>query len=225
MSSHAGAFYERRKETVKPETFSSYPDFAYTDGMSIVRAANFESGDLSGWKEKKFRGKTNYTIVNNDGRKSLVAISSASASALYKEIHIDLENTPYLNWSWKTENTLTGLNELTKAGDDYCARVYVVFKHLFFWKPRSISYVWSSSQPIETSWPNAYTGNAMTVAMQSGNTNVGRWVPQKRNVASDYRRLFGENIKAADGIAVMTDTDNSGQSAKSYYGNIFFSSK
>ncbi len=193
--------------------------------MSTVRVANFESGDLSGWKEKQFRGKTNYMIVANDSRNSLIATSSASASALYKEIRIDLVKTPYLNWSWKTENVLTGLNEFTKAGDDYCARVYVVFKHPFFWKTQSITYVWSSKQPIETSWKNPYSSNAMTVAVQSGNTNVGRWVSQKRHIAADYQRLFGEEKRVADGIALMTDTDNSGQSATAYYGNIFFSSE
>ncbi len=71
--------------------------------MSIVRVADFQSGDLSGWKEKQFRGKTNYMIVRNDGRNALIATSSASASGLYKEMRIDLEKTPYLNWSWKAE--------------------------------------------------------------------------------------------------------------------------
>ncbi len=164
-------------------------------------------------------------IVRNDGRNALIATSSASASGLSKDIRIDLKKTPYLNWSWKTENILTGLNEFTKAGDDYCARVYVIFKHVFFWRTLSLTYVWSSNQPVGTSWPNAYTGNAMTVAVQSGSTNVGRWVSQKRNVASDYRRLFGKEVRVADGIALMTDTDNSGQAATSYYGNIFFSSE
>ena len=97
--------------------------------MSVVHVADFESGNLSGWKEQQFQGKTNYMIVRHDGRTALIATSSASASGLYKDIRIDLEKTPYLNWSWKAENTLTGLNEFTKAGDDYCARVYVIFKH------------------------------------------------------------------------------------------------
>ncbi len=194
--------------------------------MSIVLVADFESGDLSGWKEKQFLGKTSYKIGRNDGRNALIATSSASASGLYKDIRIDLEKTPYLNWSWKAENTLTGLNEFTKAGDDYCARVYVIFKHaIFFWRTRSLTYVWSSNQPIGTSWPNAYTGNAMTVAVQSGSTNLRRWISQKRHVASDYRRVFGKEVRVADGIALMTDTDNSGQSATAYYGNIFFTSE
>ena len=193
--------------------------------MSIIHVADFESGDLSGWREKQFLGKTNYMIGRNEGRNALVAISTASASGLYKTIKIDLEATPYLNWSWKTENTLTGINELTKAGDDYCARVYVLFKHtIFFWSLRSITYVWSSHQPVEASWPNAYTRNAITVAVQSGSKNVGRWVSQKRHVKSDYRRLFGKTVQTADGIALMTDTDNSRQSATAYYGNIFFTS-
>jgi hypothetical protein len=203
----------------------SHHRFTYTHWMSIVRVGDFESGDLSGWREEVFRGKTNYMIVRNEGRNALIARSSASASGLIKDVWIDLKKTPYLNWSWKTENTLTDLNELTKKGDDYCARVYVIFKHPFFWKTLSLTYVWSSNQPVNTAWPNAYTSNAMTVAVQSGSTNVGRWVSEKRHVASDYRRWFGKKLMVAESIALMTDTDNSGQSATAYYGNIFFSAE
>ena len=115
------------------------------------------------------------------------------------------------------------MNEFTKAGDDYCARIYVIFKHAtFFWKTELLTYVWSSNQPIGATWPNAYTSNAMTVAVQSGSKNLGRWLSQKRHVSADYRRLFGKDRQVADGVALMTDTDNSGQSATAYYGNIFF---
>ncbi len=163
--------------------FPSNHGFAYTSQMSIVHVANFESGDLSGWTEEQFRGKTNYMIVRNDGRNALIATSSASASGLSKDIRIDLKKTPYLNWSWKTENILTGLNEFTKAGDDYCARVYVIFKQgIFFWRTQSLTYVWSSNQPVGTSWPNAYTGNAMTVAVQSGRS----WRSRRRTAFAPW---------------------------------------
>lgn len=192
--------------------------------ISVI--GNFESGDLNGWKEQRFKGRTQYTLGKIDGRQALMAKSSAAASGLYKAVEIDLEKTPYLNWSWRVENTLRGLDESTKSGDDYPARVYVIFQNMdIFLRSRSLTYVWSSTQPINSSWRSAYTSNSVMVAIQSGTKSLGRWVVQKRNIRSDYRRLFGQETRFADGIAVMTDTDNSGQSATAYYGNIFLTSE
>ena len=192
----------------------------------ITGIGNFESGDLSGWKEQRFKGRTQYTLVKIDGKPALMAKSSASASGLYKSIEIDLDKTPYLNWSWRVENTLMGLDETTKAGDDYPARIYVIFQNAdIFLRSRTLTYVWSSSQPIDSSWTSAYTDNSVMVAIQSKNANVGRWVTHKQNIREDYRRHFRKDKRFVDGIALMTDTDNSGQSAIAYYGNIFFSAE
>lgn len=188
--------------------------------------ADFESGDLSGWEGKEFKGRTFYSVVDSGGKKALEARSSSAASGMYREVKIDLAKTPYLNWSWKVENTFPGVNEKSKSGDDYPARVYVVFSGgILFWKTRALNYVWSSHQPVGSSWPNAYTKNAVMMAVRSGKRDTGRWVRQKRNVREDFRRLFGEDVSKADAVAIMTDTDNSGRSATAYYGNIFFSSE
>tara|TARA_B100001971_G_C18255972_1_gene582135 strand:+ start:2626 stop:3207 length:582 start_codon:yes stop_codon:yes gene_type:complete len=192
----------------------------------IVTIGNFEAGDLTGWKEKQFKGKTTYALGQVDGKRALMAKSSASASGLYKLVDIALDKTPYLNWSWRVNNTLRGLDELTKAGDDYPARVYVIFQNGgMFRRSRFLTYVWSSDQPINSSWQSAYTRHSIVIAVQSKNTNVGQWVIQKRNIRDDYRRYFSEDARFANGIALMTDTDNSKQSAIAYYGNIFLSGR
>ena len=119
----------------------------------IVEIGNFESGDLSGWKEQRFKGRTQYALVKVNGKQALMAKSSSSASGLYKSVEIDIEKTPYLNWSWRVENTLRGLDETTKTGDDYPARIYVIFRNVgIFLRSRTLTYVWSSSQPIDSSW-------------------------------------------------------------------------
>tara|TARA_B100000315_G_scaffold259705_1_gene316786 strand:+ start:955 stop:1530 length:576 start_codon:yes stop_codon:yes gene_type:complete len=186
---------------------------------------DFSSGDLSGWKEQRFKGKTTYTFVQVDGKHALMAKSAGSASGLYKFVDIDLNKTPYLNWSWRITNTLQGLDELTKSGDDYPARIYVIFRQRMgiFRHNRLLNYVWSSNQPINSSWQSAYSRHSMVIAVQSKTANRGQWVTHKRNIRSDYRQSFGEDTAFATGIALMTDTDNSGQSAISYYGNIFLS--
>ncbi len=192
--------------------------------ISII--GNFEARDLTGWKEQRFQGQTKYEFVQTEGKHVLMARSSASASGLHKPIQIDLTKTPYLNWSWKIDHVLQGLNESTKRGDDYAARIYVIFQDVgLFLQSRSLTYVWSSGQQMQSAWQSPYSRNSVMIAVQSGSDNTGRWVHQKRDIRDDYRENFGKEQRFADGIALMTDTDNSGQSATAYYGNIFLSER
>lgn len=191
-----------------------------------VDIAHFSRSDLSGWQSKSFTGKTRYSLENTDGRTALRADSSAAASGLYREISVDLGKTPILNWTWKVGNILAGADERTRSGDDYSARVYVIFSGgLRFWRTRAINYVWSSKQAVGSSWPNAYTGNARMIAVESGPARIGQWVNERRDVRADYQRLFGEEPGHADAVAIMTDTDNTGATATAWYGDIWFTAK
>lgn len=196
---------------------------AQADEPGKVPVGDFSAGNLTGWVEKSFSGKTTYRIVETDNGAALQAISKNSASGLFREMPIDLTKTPCLTWAWKVDGSLGGLDETSKAGDDYSARVYVIFSGgLFPWNTRTFSYVWSGSQPVGTSWPNAFGANATVVAVQSGDDAAGRWVSQSRNVVEDYRRFVGGEIRKADAVAVMTDTDGSGRTATAWYGDIHF---
>ena len=193
-----------------------------------VTVGNFASGDKSGWEEQEFKGKVKYSVVKvGNGAHALEARSSDAASGLHKKISVDLEKTPYINWTWRVTNTLKGVDETTKKGDDYPARIYVILSGgLLFWKTQALNYVWSSTErPTDASWPNAYTSSVIMVAADSGNSKAGTWVTHKRNLREDIKRHLGKDVKHVDAIAVMSDTDNSGQSATAYYGNIFMSSE
>jgi hypothetical protein len=186
---------------------------------------DFTKGNLAGWKEKVFNKSTRYEFVQNGKDTVLKAQSRASASGLFREINIDLAKTPCLTWSWKVDGILDGLNETTKKGDDYPARLYVMFSGgMFFWQTRALNYVWSNAQPKESNWPNAYTQKSINIAVQSGSDKAGKWISESRNIRDDYRRLIGEDITWADGVALMTDTDDSGKAATAYYGEIRFTS-
>ena len=191
-----------------------------------VVVGNFSTGDLNGWEPKFFKGETHYTLTDNRGNKVLKAESNNSASGMVRTIKIDLKQTPVLHWSWKTDGVFEAVDERTKKGDDYPARVYVVFSGgLFFWKTRAINYVWSSNQRVGSQWANAYTANARMVAVESGSTKIGKWINERRNVLADFRHLFHEEPDSVDAIAIMTDTDNSGKTSTSWYGDIWFSSE
>lgn len=184
---------------------------------------HFSAGDLSGWSEQVFRGHTAYRLETIDGRKALAAVSRASASGLHRKIKIGLRDTPYLEWSWRTENILRDVDETTQSGDDYPLRIYVIFSRgWLFWQTRTLVYVWSSRQPAGAAWPNAYTSNAVVVALQSGEQQLGEWVTNRRDVRADIQRFMGLDVDHIDAVAIMTDTDNSGQSARAWYGDIVF---
>jgi hypothetical protein len=192
-------------------------------GAERLDIARFSAGDLEGWKSRSFAGETRYRLEIRAGRQALHAVSNASASGLYREVTIDLKKTPYLHWSWRVGNLLATQDERSKPGDDYPARVYVVFSGgPFLWRTRAINYVWSSHQPAGSEWPNAFTANARMVAVRSGAAAVGQWVHESRNVYDDYRRAFGEEPGEVSAIAVMTDTDNTGQAAEAWFGDIWF---
>ena len=179
---------------------------------------------LPGWEEKEFKGRTAYTPMPREGL--LLAESRGSASGLFHEGTVDLRRTPWLNWSWKVENVLAGVNEREKSGDDYPARIYVVAKGgVAFWKTRALSYVWSSTEAQGAVWPNAFTSNAAMIAVRSGAARLGELVAEKRNIREDWKRAFGEDIDEIDAVAIMTDTDNSGQSARAWYGQPWFSAE
>ncbi len=201
----------------------------------VSKVANFSEGDLADWEEKSFEGNSQYRFVDAQAaginsqeikgkQQVLRASTQGKASGLFKEVNIDLSKTPYLNWSWQVQNLFKDNDERSKEGDDYPARIYVVVSGgVFFWNTKAINYVWSSNQPVGSEWPNAFTGNAKMLAVRSGEKQLGQWITERRNVREDLKKLFGEDVKKIDAIAVMVDGDNTGQSATAYFGDIFFS--
>ena len=190
--------------------------------MAELIVADFAQG-LGEWQERKFNGHTEYRLVELDSEQVLEARAEGTASAKYRELEIDLAQTPYLHWRWRIEATLgPDIDERSKAGDDYPARIYVVRRGgLAFWRTRALNYVWSSTQPEGARWPNAYAGeNVQLVAVNSGDQQAGEWVSHSRDLRADWLEAFGEAIDSLDGIALMTDADDTGGTARAWYAEI-----
>ncbi len=187
----------------------------------------FSQNDISGWEIREFAGATDYSLSLVDGKQVLLADSQQSASAFYKKIKVDLEKTPILNWSWRKEQSINPGNELDKKGDDFVARIYVVKSGgLFFWNTMALNYVWSYQHKREDTWNNPFAGNkAKMLAYRDASDPQGTWFKERRNVAKDFKRLLDKDIRQIDGVAIMTDSDNSGLSAKALYGDIYFSER
>jgi len=183
------------------------------------------SKSMEGWHERSFNGKTSYSLVDLDGNTVLQAHADNSASALYRTLRIDLRQPPYLHRRWRVDRVLEETDELTKAGDDYPARIYVVKREgVAFWRTRTLTYVWSSHQAVGSRWRNAYAGNnAQMKAVNSGPNQVGQWITHVRDVRADLREVFGVDIDVIDGVALMTDTDDTSGTVWAWYGDIYFS--
>ncbi len=189
-----------------------------------IAVGQFSKDDLSGWKEKVFDGKTIYKITQLDEKSVLESYSSNSASGLFKKVEIDLNKTPFINWSWKVKDTLAADDERSKSGDDFSARIYVVFSDgPFFWQTKTLNYVWANQAEVGDHWPNPYTKNAQMIAIQTGNDQSDQWKTERRNVLEDIQTIFGKSVSEIKAIEIMSDTDQTGAKAQAWFGDIWFS--
>lgn len=153
---------------------------------------DFEHGLKPGWEVKEFKGRTEYSVLEMEGDRILKAVSKASASALIYKYEYDLKKYPMLTWRWKVENTIIKGNEAKKEGDDYSARIYVIFPNWFPPLTKSINYIWANKLSKGNHIPNPFYSKAVMLAVESGSENVGKWISEKRNVYEDFKMLFGE---------------------------------
>ena len=182
----------------------------------------FSAGDIDGWQVREFEGHTRYRVVETDGRKVLEADSDSSASSLYLEREIDLSETPVLEWSWRVEKPPGVTDERAKDGDDFAARVYVVAPgEGIFGIPISISYVWAGQAKVGEFWPNPFTSRVMMFALDSGEQS-GRHMANVTGGTSGPISCASSGARSIrlEGVAIMTDSDNSGLRARAWYGDI-----
>lgn len=199
-----------------------------------------------GWEPlvfPKISSHTHYSVVRDAAGVSVVrADSRASASGLVYPLEIDLRRTPIVRWRWRVEGVLSKGNVWRKDGDDYPARLYVTFRYepdrVGVWRKlkylaariifgdlpiAAINYIWASHAERGQVIGNAYASNYVKmIVVESGDQHVGTWRDEKRNLYTDYLAAFGEEPPRVSGVAIMTDTDNTGETAIAYYGDIVF---
>ena len=201
-------------------------NFAYAEQVKVFE---FTEKELSELKVRKVRGadnKTIYTVGSNENGKFFKAVADNSASGLGKEIKIDLNKTPFINITWKVEKDLNGIKEDTKKGHDFAARVFAIKKTgATPLSNRAINYVFSSNSEIGQNWRSPYTKKSIDNVISTTKEHSNVWVTVKANVKKDFKKFHDLDVNEINGIAIMTDTDNSKLKAISYYQNIFFSSE
>jgi hypothetical protein len=214
----------------------------------VLRVGAFSTQDPAqatpdGWSPIAFSDidtRTQYDLVRADSGVVVRARSDGGAAGLATKRRVDLTEYPILEWSWKVDGVVDEGNARTKDGDDYPARIYVTFDYddlglvdraklttlraLGYDEipTRALNYIWANRVERHTILENAYTDWVMMVAVRSGDAQAGTWVTERRNVLQDYRAAFGGDPPPVNGIAIMTDTDNTDGEATAYYGDILF---
>jgi len=210
--------------------------------FSVEQVGN---GPPAGWKPltfKKIERHTVYSLVKDGDTVVVKAVAESSASGIVREIKIDPKEFPVVQWRWKVVNILKKGDVRRKEGDDYPARIYVTFEYDssrlgFFEKAKyeavrllygqyppigAINYIWESKSPRGMMIPNPYTNRVIMIVVESGEMRLNQWVSEERNIHEDYKKAFSQEPPMISGIAIMTDTDNTGESATAYYGDIIF---
>ena len=194
-----------------------------------VKVFDFTETELSKLEVRKVRGadnKTTYTIGNNENGNFLKSVAGNAASGLGKEIKIDLNKTPFINITWKVEKDLSGIKEDTKKGHDFAARVFAVKKTgATPLSNRAINYVFSSNSDIGLNWPSPYTKKSIDYVLSTTKENLNEWVTVKANVKDDFKKFHNLDVNELDGLAIMSDTDNSKMKSIAYFQNIYFSTE
>ena len=194
-----------------------------------VKVFDFNAEGLQELQVRKVRGanqETVYTSGTNDFGAFLKAeTKNGAASGLGKEVKINLNSTPFINITWKVEQGIEGINERSKKGHDFAARVFVIKKTgLTPLSNKAINYVYSSNEIVGQYWRSPYTKSSIDYVLSSTLENKNQWITVKANVKDHFKELHNLNIDEISGVAIMTDTDQTEKEVISYYQNIYFSS-
>ena len=192
-----------------------------------IKVFEFSEAELSKLEVRKVRGadnNTNYSVGSNENGNYLKAIADNAASGLGKKVKINLNKTPIINITWKIEKDLPGIKENTKKNHDFSARVFVIKKTgATPLSNRAINYVFSSNNEVGFNSPSPFTKKSIDNVLATTKENLNEWVTVSANVKQDFKKFHNLDVKELDGLAIMSDTDNSKLKSIAYYQNIYFS--
>ena len=182
------------------------------------------------WLHQRFPRQerdTEYRVVSHEGKISIRAVGTHSASALYRRIDVDPKECPFLEWEWRVEILQEGANLHKKETDDVAASVSLIFGDPGFlssliFKP-TIRYVWTNNgAKVNEVIKNPYLGIVRNIVVRSGTAKTGVWMKERRNLIDDFRRAFGEHpTEGVERLVLFTDNDNTKEPVEAYYGKIF----
>ena len=210
---------------------------------SLITAFSTITSLEDGWEPMEFPKidrHSRYQLTDDDGEQVVMATTDNSASGLIARVSVEPGDSLILRWRWKVSNVYEQGNARKKEGDDYPARIYVAFEFEpdeagFFERAKrktvevvfgeelpgnALNYIWANRLPVGEIIANPFTDTTMMVAVNSGVTNTGEWVTVERDIVADYRKAFDREPPKLVGVAIMSDSDNTGASATAWYGDV-----
>ncbi|MGH2607594.1 MAG: DUF3047 domain-containing protein [Tepidiformaceae bacterium] len=204
----------------------SEPSLTDADSSQGFRE-DFRSGWKERWMEKALSSRrTRYEVAQEGGKPVLRATSNRSASALWRKLLIRTGAKGRISWRWRVQASISrNEHEREKRGDDYAARLFVVFdSDLFSPHTQAICYVWAAREAIGAVYRSPHANRVATIVVESGDRHANEWVAEERDFVADYRNAFGVTPKTVTAVAVMVDTDNTGSSATAWFDGIALAS-
>ncbi len=224
------------------------PELPETVALPQVRSfSGHPEGDAlpPGWQPwilSRFKRPTAYRLVNEQGRTVVSARAESSASGLIHPLKLDPHSYPQLHWHWKVDQLIQKADNTQKHLEDSPVRLVVSFggdidsleirDRMFFDNVRlltgqqmpyaTLMYIWENRAPLETVIDNRHTSRIKMIVAESGRERLGQWQEVTRNIVEDYKRAFGKYPGPITSIGIMTDTDNTGDNAHAWYGDIEF---
>jgi DUF3047 family protein len=183
------------------------------------------AGVPPGWEVKEFTGDASVETVRDEGRVALRLRSDRTSFALHRDVVLDVRRYPILTWSWKVLRLPPAGDVRDPARDDQAAQVYVIFPRWPSPPTASdvIGYVWDSRAPAGTMLQHPRAANVRIVVLESGGARLDTWVLEQRNVAEDYRALFGRQPPRMGKLALMIDSNDTRSEAEALFGDLTFS--
>ena len=209
---------------------------------AIIHVIQFQSivsksGLPSDWSLQKYRGTPSFKINQNALPPHLQMISSGeTAFGFRKEIYVDIQAYPYLNWSWKATKLPEGGDIRKKDGDDQSIQIYLVLQIPgnggLLSTPPSLAYIWDNEAPknILVRSPQVMLSNVRYLVLRNGKDNLGTWFTEKRNILTDVYRAFGARSSGngpiiVKGVLLFINTHHTKSDAEGSIGNIYFSNQ
>ena len=200
--------------------------FANSHSGADAEEIRFAPADIETWDPHRFSGETRYRLINTaDGEAVEAVCDDATASGLFYREPIDLTRTPVIEWRWRILDPISVGDPMTRAGDDYAARLYAVDEHrVLRWRTRALNYVSSTRVAVGEDWPNAYASQAHMLAVDDAggdeDANEAGWQVHRRNLREDFQQFHDRSVDQIDAIALMTDCDDTNERAEVHYGEI-----
>jgi hypothetical protein len=172
------------------------------------------------WQERRLAPRRSEYAFSKKGQ--VFASSIDGASALYRRLEIPARQGMRLGWRWRVEEALLhARSERTRAGDDYAARVAVMFDGEPFDRgTQALMYVWARGEPIGASYRSPYNDNVATVVLRNESATRRRWFVETRDVVDDFKRVFGKEPVRVTAVAIMVDTDNTDSRAVTWFDDL-----